>query len=71
LRVQMEQVKSIAHKAKFGGATGNFNAHYAAYPDYDWQKFANGFVRNFLDWNAPLLLLKLSTTTVLQHNATH
>lgn len=61
LRVQMEQVKSIAHKAKFGGATGNFNAHYAAYPDYDWQKFANDFVREFLG------LERSSPTTQIEH----
>ena len=61
LRVQMEQVKSIAHKAKFGGATGNFNAHYAAYPDYDWQKFANEFVREFLG------LERSSPTTQIEH----
>lgn len=61
LRVQMEQVKAIAHKAKFGGATGNFNAHYAAYPDYDWQKFANDFVREFLG------LERSSPTTQIEH----
>lgn len=61
LRVQMEQVKSISHKAKFGGATGNFNAHYAAYPDYDWQKFANDFVREFLG------LERSSPTTQIEH----
>lgn len=35
-------------KAKFGGATGNFNAHHVAYPDYDWEYFGNHFVGEYL-----------------------
>lgn len=35
-------------KAKFGGATGNFNAHHVAYPDFDWEHFANHFVLEYL-----------------------
>jgi adenylosuccinate lyase len=46
--VQLELLKSLPHRAKFGGATGNFNAHYAAYPEYDWQAFGNDFVTEFL-----------------------
>ncbi len=46
--VQIGLLKMIPHKAKFGGATGNFNAHYAAYPDYDWPQFGNDFVSEFL-----------------------
>ena len=45
---QLAQLHSIPHRAKFGGATGNFNAHYAAYPDYDWRRFGNDFVLEFL-----------------------
>ena len=45
---QLEQLRAIPHRAKFGGATGNFNAHYAAYPDYDWRRFGDEFVREFL-----------------------
>lgn len=45
---QIEQLKNIPDSAKFGGATGNLNAHYAAYPDIDWHNFANFFVRNYL-----------------------
>lgn len=45
---QIDLLRDIPHKAKFGGATGNFNAHYAAYPDYDWTHFADDFVREFL-----------------------
>lgn len=48
LRVQLEQLRSIPAPAKFGGATGNFNAHHAAYPAIDWETFANQFVNNKL-----------------------
>ena len=48
LSTQLQLLKGVPHKAKFGGATGNFNAHYAAYPDYDWQAFARDFIREFL-----------------------
>lgn len=48
LRVQITQLNSIAYKAKFGGATGGLNAHYAAYPDIDWHAFANHFVTEIL-----------------------
>ncbi|MBL7781682.1 MAG: adenylosuccinate lyase [Saprospiraceae bacterium] len=46
--VQLEALQAIPHRAKFGGATGNFNAHYAAYPDYEWHQFGNDFVLEFL-----------------------
>jgi adenylosuccinate lyase len=45
---QLALLQAVPHRAKFGGATGNFNAHYAAYPDYDWRAFADEFVREFL-----------------------
>lgn len=48
LDVQTTLLRQIPHRAKFGGATGNFNAHYAAYPDYNWQQFGDDFVREFL-----------------------
>ena len=41
---QLAMLHDIAVPAKFGGATGNFNAHRAAYPQYDWVAFANRFV---------------------------
>lgn len=44
MRKQLEQLEHIPFEAKFGGATGNFNAHLAAYPDVDWQAFGNDFV---------------------------
>ena len=44
LRQQIDLFKTIPFSAKFGGATGNMNAHRVAYPDVDWPSFANKFV---------------------------
>ena len=44
LREQLETLKEVRLTAKFGGATGNFNAHHVAYPNYDWRAFGNKFV---------------------------
>jgi adenylosuccinate lyase len=43
IAVQLAQLKSLSCDAKFGGATGNFNAHFVAYPEIDWEDFANKF----------------------------
>jgi len=48
LKRQMEYFDSISFSAKFGGATGNLNAHIVAYPEIDWVTFANNFVANSL-----------------------
>ncbi|NJB85722.1 adenylosuccinate lyase [Lewinella marina] len=48
LREQVRQLKAVPVSAKFGGATGNMNAHYVSYPDYDWHGFADEFVKNDL-----------------------
>ena len=48
LQTQLEAMKQLPISAKFGGATGNFNAHHVAYPDYDWTDFGNRFVREKL-----------------------
>ncbi len=48
INIQLMQLKSIPCYAKFGGATGNLNAHQAAYPDIDWQAFANKFCKEKL-----------------------
>ncbi len=45
LKEQWMLLKQLPHRAKFGGATGNMNAHYAAYPNIDWQAFAKLFTR--------------------------
>ena len=44
LTEQLNTLKSCKMTAKFGGATGNFNAHHVAYPSYDWRAFGNQFV---------------------------
>ena len=60
LEVQLAQFKQIPCSAKFGGATGNFNAHHVAYPKIDWKEFANKFVEN-------LGLVRSQTTTQIEH----
>ena len=44
LKEQLERLNEIKVYSKFGGAVGNFNAHYCAYPDIDWNKFANNLL---------------------------
>ncbi|MBN9293254.1 MAG: adenylosuccinate lyase [Flavobacteriia bacterium] len=61
LSVQFQQAKNVPFSAKFGGATGNFNAHYVAYPAIDWVAFANHFV------NDRLGLSRSRTTTQIEH----
>lgn len=61
LEVQLEQLKGIPMPAKFGGATGNFNAHHVAYPSIDWVGFANNFVDNTLK------LKRSQYTTQIEH----
>lgn len=48
LEQQLALLKSVPISAKFGGATGNFNAHHVAYPKYDWRAFGNHFVNDVL-----------------------
>lgn len=61
LNVQFKQLKAVPFSAKFGGATGNFNAHHVAYPDIDWRKFADNFVNNQLG------LQRSHPTTQIEH----
>ncbi|MBR9831638.1 adenylosuccinate lyase [bacterium] len=61
LQIQLNQLKSIPFSAKFGGATGNFNAHQVAYPMINWRDFANNFVDNGLK------LKRSQTTTQIEH----
>lgn len=58
---QLAQLKAIPYPAKFGGATGNFNAHSVAYPSIDWVAFANRFV------NETLGLDRSQYTTQIEH----
>jgi len=61
LEIQFAQLTRIPYSAKFGGATGNFNAHHAAYPNIDWKGFANSFVEHSLG------LKRSQTTTQIEH----
>ena len=61
LRAQLEQLKSVPHSAKFGGATGNFNAHTVAYPNGDWHTWGDNFVANYLG------LSRSYPTTQIEH----
>ncbi len=48
IKGQLEQLKAISCDAKFGGATGNFNAHHIAYPEISWKAFGNHFLKKHL-----------------------
>jgi len=61
LNIQKAQLEAIPYSAKFGGATGNFNAHHVAFKDNDWVAFANDFVNNILG------LTRSQTTTQIEH----
>ena len=61
LKVQLEQLRTIPCQAKFGGATGNFNAHFVAYPNIDWEKFSDKFC------NKVLKLERSKFTTQIAH----
>lgn len=61
LKIQRKQLNMIPFSAKFGGATGNLNAHFVAFKDEDWVGFANNFVNNILG------LDRSQTTTQIEH----
>lgn len=61
LAKEKESLMQIKFSAKFGGATGNFNAHHVAYPQIDWVRFADGFV------NDTLGLARSRYTTQIDH----
>ena len=61
LETQMTYLSLARFPAKFGGATGNFNAHFVAYPEIDWVSFANRFV------NDTLGLSRSQITTQIEH----
>ena len=61
LQVQLEQLATVPHSAKFGGATGNMNAHYVSFPDRDWHGFAQRFVEQDLG------LSRSYPTTQIEH----
>lgn len=61
IEAQLTQLKAIPFSAKFGGATGNFNAHHVAYPNINWVAFANDFVNHCLQLN------RSQYTTQIEH----
>jgi adenylosuccinate lyase len=61
IEVQLKQLDQITYSAKFGGATGNLNAHFVAFPEIDWVLFSNNFV------NTTLGLSRSQTTTQIEH----
>lgn len=61
LEIQRERMIHVPFSAKFGGATGNFNAHHVAYPNNNWVEFANHFVNDVLG------LSRSQTTTQIEH----
>jgi adenylosuccinate lyase len=61
LEAQTAQLRAVPMSAKFGGATGNLNAHYVAYPDIDWHDFARQFVEKNLG------LQRAFPTTQIEH----
>jgi adenylosuccinate lyase len=61
LNAQLNQLKNIPFSAKFGGATGNFNAHQIAYPSKNWVEFGNNFVNKILQLN------RSQFTTQIEH----
>ena len=58
---QIDQLLNIPFAAKFGGATGNFNAHHVAFPNTDWEKFGNDLL------NKKLGLERMQYTTQIEH----
>ena len=61
MTVQISQLHNVPYSAKFGGATGNFNAHQVAYSQYNWVEFGNAFVNGILG------LSRSQTTTQIEH----
>ncbi len=67
LNNQIDTLKKIPFSAKFGGATGNFNAHFVAYPHIDWVSFAENFVENILGNDLGNSLKRSKYTTQIEH----
>lgn len=61
LQEQLKTLQAVPFAAKFGGATGNLNAHNVAYPEFDWNEFANNFVEEILG------LKRSYPTTQIEH----
>src|SRR5215510_5622348 len=61
IETQVDQLINVPFSAKFGGATGNFNAHHIAHPKFDWVKLGNEFVEKTLG------LTRMQYTTQIEH----
>ena len=61
IKQQINMLNNVPHRAKFGGATGNFNAHHLAYPHTDWAGFSDRFLQNYLG------LERSHPTTQIEH----
>jgi adenylosuccinate lyase len=61
IQKQLDLLKTIPNSAKFGGATGNLNAHHVAYPEIKWSSFADHFVEKYLG------LVRSHPTTQIEH----
>jgi adenylosuccinate lyase len=61
LKIQVARLKTVPYSAKFGGATGNFNAHHLAFPEFNWVDFSNTFL------SEKLKIDRSQTTTQIEH----
>ena len=60
IKVQLDSLNKIPNNGKFGGATGNLNAHYVAYPKINWDSFSDKFLKN-------IGLIRSKPTTQIEH----
>jgi adenylosuccinate lyase len=67
LEEQMRLLFNIPFAAKFGGATGNYNAHHVAYPQIDWRKFGGTLLKKTWGYTTLSRPHKSNITIILQH----
>ena len=60
IHIQLKSLSEIPHNGKFGGASGNLNAHYAAFPEINWDNFSKGFLKR-------IGLVRSEPTTQIEH----
>ena len=63
IKKQLEQLKNIDYYGKLGGASGNLNAHYVAYPEYNWESLMEDFLLQFslkeINLQLKLIIMKI------------
>ena len=69
LEQQLAQLKAVPFSGKFGGATGNFNAHLIAFPNYDWRAFGRKFLSEQLGIEREEWTTQSLTTTIWRHSS--